>query len=462
MSAPDADTVLRDPAVADRPPTAAPLPETPARPGVVEVSEPVKRLARKRFSFLVATHTMIDVYPIFFVSLIVLLTNRLNLTDWQVATVFALTPVFSGSLQPFFAWFTDKFDTRICAPLGMLLGATCITSIGFAESFWQLIALQIVGVIGTGMWHPVSAALAGQIGGRAFPAGRGIGLAIFFAAGMLGQAIGSRAAPKISTSFGMEHLVWLMIPGVLAAVGLFFVLRRVPHRHDNHRDLHSSFSKQESRERWRAVLTICVANCLLYTVNIGVFAMLGVWAQSKIADVDGAANLHGTLVSFATLGMGIAGLFASRIVPVGREKWFVIAICLAGAACVGLFGVIGDFGARLAGDSFWRFWPAYAWAVLTAVGYFATMPVSMSLGQRLLPGCTGLVSSLLMGVGWAFSSTAPFLAPVFLGGVSLKAAHTLPGWRIDLGFAGFSLLALAAAALYATVDKRVIERAGRD
>jgi FSR family fosmidomycin resistance protein-like MFS transporter len=431
---------------------------TPIVGGIVVTPE-VKSLARKRFGFLISTHAMIDLYPIFFVSLIVLLTDRLKLTDWQVATVFALTPIFSGSLQPFFAWFTDRFDTRICAPLGMFLGATCITSIGFAQNFWQLVALQIVGVIGTGMWHPVSAALAGQIGGRAFPRGRGVGLAFFFAAGMLGQAIGSRAAPNISTAFGMQHLAWLMIPGVIAAVALWIVLNRVPHRHDNHAHMHASLSREESRERWRAVITICVANCLLYTVNIGVFAMLSVWAKSKIDSVNEATRLHGALLSFATIGMGLAGLFATRIVPVGREKWPVVGFCIAGAICVGLFGVVGDWGLRMGGDSFLRFWPAYLWAILTAVGYFATMPVSMSLGQRLLPGRTGLVSSLLMGVGWAFSASAPFIAPLFLGGVSLKAAHTLPAWRIDLGFAGFSLLALLAGLLYSTIDKRVIARA---
>ena len=453
-------------AALDAPPVHQPIPPSPEPDhpvvGGIVVTPRVKALARKRFVFLNATHTMIDVYPIFFVSLIVLLTDRLDLTDWQVAAVFSITPIFSGSLQPFFAWFTDRFDTRVCAPLGMFLAATCITSIGFAQNFWQLIALQIVGVIGSGMWHPVCAALAGQIGGRAFPAGRGIGLAIFFAAGMIGQAAGSRLAPNISSTFGMERLAWLMIPGVAAAIALQFVLKHVPHRHDNHAHLHASISREESRARWRAVITICVANCLLYTVNIGVFAMLSVWAKSKIGEVNAAANLHGTLVAFATIGMGLAGIFATRIVRVGREKWPIVGFCVAGAICVGLFGVVGDFGLRLGGDSFWRFWPAYAWAVLTAVGYFATMPVSMSLGQRLLPGRTGFVSSLLMGVGWAFSSIAPFLAPIFLGGESLKEAHKLVAWRIDLGFAGFSILALLAGLLYSTIDARVVHRAARE
>ena len=90
------------------------------------------------------------------------------------------------------------------------------------------------------------------------------------------------------------------------------------------------------------------------------------------------------------------------------------------------------------------------------------MPVSIALGQRLLPGRTGLVSSLLMGVGWAFSASAPFIAPLFLGGVSLRDAHTLDRWRIDMGFVGFAALALLAAALYLTIDRKVVERAANE
>ena len=35
-------------------------------------------------------------------------------------------------------------------------------SIGFAQSFGQLLALQIVGVIGVGMYHPAAASVAGE------------------------------------------------------------------------------------------------------------------------------------------------------------------------------------------------------------------------------------------------------------------------------------------------------------
>ncbi len=48
--------------------------------------------------------------------------------------------------------------------MGLAIGALCIGSIGLAQNFWQLIALQIVGVIGAGMYHPISTALAGREG----------------------------------------------------------------------------------------------------------------------------------------------------------------------------------------------------------------------------------------------------------------------------------------------------------
>ncbi|MBX3351797.1 MAG: MFS transporter [Phycisphaeraceae bacterium] len=433
-------------------------------PSVAERANPeVRAVARKRYWLLNASHTLVDVYPIFFVSLIVLLTNRLDLAAWQVATVFALTPIFSGALQPFFAILTDRRDTRICGPLGMFLGAVCISSIGFAQNFWQLIALQIVGVIGTGMYHPIAAALAGQVGTRAIARGRGWALAIFFTFGMLGQAMGAQMAPTIATRYGLESLALLAIPGVIAAVGLHVLLRHVPHRHENHRDLHASIGDAESRKRWRAVLTICAANCLLYTVNIGVFAMLSVWAKSQHpTSTDAATKLHGTLVAFATVGMGLAGLFASRVIRPGKEKWPIVALCVVGALLASSFGFVGDFGVRVGAGTFWAFWPAYAWAAITAVGFFATMPVSIALGQRLLPGRTGLVSSLLMGVGWAFSASAPFIAPLFLGGVSLRDAYMLPKWRIDMGFVGFAALAILAAALYLTIDRKVVERAATE
>ncbi len=426
--------------------------ESPASVAAMAVSEPQWRgQARRRFWYLNASHAVIDIFPIFTTTLMLVLEDRLRLTAGQISAVYMLTPIFSGSLQPFFAWLTDRFDTRICAPLGLLLGASCLSAMGLAQNFWQLCALIIVGVIGTGMYHPIGAALAGQIGGRAH-LGRAWALALFFAAGMVGQALGPIISSRINAAFGLTHLLWLVPPSAAVAVGLFFLLRRVPHRHDNHREVTAALPREERSARWTAVWLLGLQNCLRFIVNIGALVMFNVWAASKIpASPALAAKLSGNLAAAMTVGMGVFGLLVGRYVKPGREKVCLVGVSLAGALSMGTLSMVGNWGVG-AGLGYW---PAYGMAVLCAIGFGATIPLSISMAQRLLPGNTGLASSLMMGAGWAVSALAPVIAPVFLG-ASIKAAPSLPAGRIDAAFMWFASLLLGSALLSAMMSGKTL------
>lgn len=421
----------------------------PASVAAIAATETLwRKPALRRFWALNASHVVIDVFPIFVTSLMLVLEDRLALTAAQIGVLYMLTPIFSGALQPFFAWFTDKYDTRICAPLGLILGATCLSAIGLAQNFWQVVVLITLGVIGTGMYHPIGAALAGQLGGRALRRGRAWAMALFFAAGMLGQSVGPILCTRINAAFGLEHLLWLAPPSIGVGVWLFFMVRRAPHRHDNHREMHAALPKDEARARWRAVILLTLQNCLRFIVNIAMLVMFNVWAASVILDnPNRAASLSGNLAAAMTVGMGVTGLFVGRMVRPGREKGPLVWLSVWGALFVALTSVVGYAGVRLAGGAWWGYWPVYVVTALTALGYGATIPMSISLAQRLIPGRTGMVSSLMMGLGWSVSALAPLLATVFLGGVALKQAPTLPEWRIGVAFGCFAALLLAAGAL---------------
>lgn len=416
------------------------------------VSEPQWRgQARQRFWYLNASHAVIDIFPIFTTTMMLVLEDRLHLSAKQIGALYMLTPIFSGSLQPLFAWLTDRFDTRICAPLGLLLGASCLSAMGLAQNFWQLCALIIVGVIGTGMYHPIGAALAGQIGGRAH-LGRAWALALFFASGMLGQALGPIISSRINAAFGLEHLLWLVPPSAAVAVGLFFLLRRVPHRHDNHREMTGAIPREERNARRVAVVLLGFQNCLRFIVNIGALVMFNVWSASKIpASPAMAAKLSGNLAASMTVGMGVFGLLVGRYIKPGREKACLVSVSLAGALVMATLSMVGDWGVA----SGWGYWPAYVMAGLCAIGFGATIPLSISMAQRLLPGHTGVASSLMMGAGWAVSALAPVIAPLFLG-ASIKEAPSLPAERIDIAFACFGSLLLGAAVLSAMMSGKTL------
>ncbi len=119
----------------------------------------IVRQARFDFWVITSSHALVDVFPMFITSLMIVLQARLALTGWQETVVWVATPVFSGLFQPLFAWLGDRYDTRLAGPAGLAVAAVCIGSIGFAQNFWQLLALQIVGVIGVGMYHPAAAAV---------------------------------------------------------------------------------------------------------------------------------------------------------------------------------------------------------------------------------------------------------------------------------------------------------------
>lgn len=435
-----------------------------------------------RYGLLLSSHVVIDIFPILLSVLIFPLKQRLDLNAWQVGFVVMATPIFSGLLQPVFARLTDKHDTRLCGPLGLAIGAVCIGSIGLAQTFWQLALLQVVGVIATGMYHPVSAALAGQSGTRLLRNGRAQALGLFTGAGMVGHAIGAKLGPWINSlndGQGMPYLVWLIPPSLLLAVLLHVALRRMPHRHDDHHATQAAFAPGESARRWRAIAVLTAQNALRFTVNVGLLAvMANVWAKSRVLAGEAAATgasaasladdlaidtraaeQSGSLGAALTIGMGVAVVISGRISKRGRERAPLLWLSVLGAAFTVVLGPLGDACHNAFGFGFLGMLPVYICWGLTSLGFFATFPIAAGLAQRLQPGHTGLVTSLMMGVGWGFSALSYPFAYALFGLVSLDDAALLEPWRINVAFAGFAALLLIAGAMTALIPRDLVAKA---
>lgn len=457
--------------------SAAPVVVAEVRPSAAPVDGRAGRAAR--FGTLLTSHTVIDVFPILFSSLLWPLQSRLDLTSSQVTAVIMATPIFSGLLQPLAAWLTDKHDTRLFGPLGLAVGAVCIGSIGLAQSFWQLIMLQLVGVIATGMYHPIATALAGQSGSRLLKNGRAQAIGLFICAGMLGHAIGAELGPVLNARFGMEALLWLVPPALVVAVVMHVLLRNTRHRHDNHREMHAELAPGEAARRWRTVGILAGQNALRFTVNVGLLAvMLNVWAKSKVVGaasaaegvsassllkeraVSEAASLQvGHLSVAMTAGMGLGVILTGRYVKRGRERAPLVYLSLVGAVFTAILGHVGDgvFAAQ-GGFSGAGMALVYLCVALTATGFFATFPIATSLAQRLIPGQTSLVTSLMMGMGWAIAAVCVPLSYLFFGMVPVDEAPALEAWRVNMGFYGFAALLLVAGVSTLAIPRDLVER----
>ena len=470
-------TTADAPAIAEPAPESAVLGPEVAPDPVEESAPPTPTRARARFATLSASHAVIDIFPILFSTLLWPLRERLALSDAQVTWIIIATPIFSGLLQPFFAWLSDKHDTRLCGPLGLAIGATCIGSIGLAQTFWQLVALQIVGVIATGFYHPIATAQAGQSGSRLFANGRAQAIGLFIGAGMVGHAIGAWLGPLINQRFGMEHLLWLVPPSLVLAAVLHGVTRRMAHRRHDHAEVHAALSRAESARRWRAVAVLGAQNALRFIVQVGLLVvMFNVWAKSKLVQdvAAGALALNekelaaasavesGKLATALAIGMAAGVLALGRLVRRGSERGPLLWYSFVGAAAVGCFGLAGDALHDAGGFSIVAMLPLYALSAVATLGCFSTFPVATSLAQRLQPGHASLVTSIMMGLGWGLSALSAPLAVAFFGGVSIAEAPELEPWRINVAFFGFASLLVVAGLLTLLIPKDLVARAAED
>jgi len=211
----------------------------------------------------------------------------------------------------------------------------------------------------------------------------------------------------------------------------------VSHRPEDHHDHHRAFEAHELRERWWTVLLLCGQNSIRFAVNTAIYIVFNYWAASRIADSNEAALLTGRLLAATTIGMGVGALGAGWIIRPGREKAPFVLTAFGSAACVAAMCAASRLGV----------WPMYAAAFLAAVGFFATVPPSVGLGQRLLPGHASLVSSLLLGVGWLLGALARPVTARLLGVNELADASTIPTRAFDTAFIGLAVLLVFAGIL---------------
>ncbi|MGY1837601.1 MFS transporter [Blastococcus sp. SYSU DS0510] len=96
------------------------------------------------------------------------------------------------------------------------MGAVSLSLVGVVDSVPLLLVLLVLGGLGSAALHPVSTSIVGG------PSAKNPGLAVglFTAGGMVGFAAGPILILYIISRYGSEATPWLMLPGLLLAVGV--------------------------------------------------------------------------------------------------------------------------------------------------------------------------------------------------------------------------------------------------
>ncbi len=433
---------------------------TPAAIPTIPLTKPATRLWTP-----IAAHAVTDFLSFVTVALMPLLAVRLGMTIEQKALLLGLGAAASGAIQPVVAWIGDRFDSRAAGTVGLGVAAVCVGLLGYARSFEQLLGLYFVAVLGVGAFHPASAAAVGQLAGRR----RSAMLSVFFLFGMIGGISGNVLSPHYvlaagalsgatgeqATDAGMRALVWLALPGLAAAAALAWAIHAIPHRHVDAHSVHAGLSQSDRRRRWAAFWLLYLCNVIRFTVNQMLVYLVIEWVErmtrvnAGVAALDvelgqRASESNGPLQAAMQVGMGFGGLALGFLLPARIEKAAFIVIPIIGAAAIAAFphadGLL-DHG---------------RWAVLAVAGVFAVVagfgfgslvPVSMSLGQRLLPHRTSLASGMMLGGAWSIAFVGPQVA---------RAIHAGVDGNLERGFLVAGAVLSLAGALAVAIPGRLL------
>lgn len=376
----------------------------------------------------ILTHSVTDFLSFVTIALMPLLAVRLGMSSDQKAMLLGIGTAASGGVQPIVAWINDRFDSRLTGILGLALAGVCIGSIGYAQTYPTLLVLFFFGIVGVGAFHPAAAAVVGQLAGKR----RSAMLSVFFLFGMIGGIAGNVLSPQFvnavaarsglegdaAVEVGLKALVWFIPLAIVSAVFLGWAVGRVPHRHNTAHDHHASLSGVDRKRRWAAFWLLYAANCIRFTVNLMLVYLIIEWIervvaqQASVESIDialgqRASALNGPLQGTLQVGMGAGAIAIGFLLPARHEKKAFVIIPLIGAAAIALIPFTDAFLPRGMGTVAIA---AGLLATCAGFGFGSLVPVSLSLGQRLLPHRTSFASGVMLGGAWCVAFVGPQIA----------------------------------------------------
>lgn len=366
-----------------------------------------------RTGLLFVGHAVNDGFGGFLAPLLPLLISRLDLSLALAGLLSTIRIVTNSVLQPSLGHLIDRKQLSSLVVIGPLLTVAAMCFVGRAGSFGSLVVLLLVAGIGTSLFHPAATSLvtAGK------PARAGFMMAFFSSGGSVGAALAPIVIVGFAAAFSLERTPWLMLPGFALIAAFAIPLRRYI----------TPRSERTPSEGSRAALP----RRLFVLWGVIVLASMGAIAFSSflavlVAERGGSAWLGGAAISAYLIAGAATEFLAGNLSDrYGRKVVMLGSLALATPFLL----------AFLRGPSTLLL----PFAALAGAFSLASSPVGIVAAHECVPGRTGLVSGLVMGLAWG------------VGGVAL----TPIGWLADryglvavMGFVAFLPLAAAILLLF--------------
>ena len=284
---------------------------------------------RNRLYLLTFAHAVVDAYSTTLPHLLPLLFRKLvsQTTSWSslAGLIIAVSGVFNSFSQILFGQLADRGRAAHFLILGVAIPSVCTSLMGIVPSLLTLMLLLIIGGMGVAAFHPPAAVQAAALAQR----GRGFGVSLFITGGNVGQAIGPFCIMLLLNRYGLEQLVWCMIPGLLVALLVAKANSPQPTKEGSVTTTAFSHTESKKTELWsalrpelRPLIVLYLITTLRTVTTVGVLNFLSLHLdQQDFSNIERSAVLS-LFVLAGSIGIITGGSLSDRIgVTQLKCKW---------------------------------------------------------------------------------------------------------------------------------------------
>ncbi len=347
---------------------------------------------RNQFFFLTYCHAVLDSYANLFPHLQPLLLDKFAAVGARnsfAGVLISLYSIFSSLGQVFFGWLSDKVQSVHYITFGVAYTVFGLSLVGVVPSKYMVFLLLAIGGTGVAAFHPQATTYAGALAAET----RGMGISIFLTGGNIGRALGPLVLLFIPYRYNsdLRHLVWEMIPGLIVALLIPFVLK---FKHELNLTASARVLSQKSNTQkdafWQvahphliSLLALFVITCLRTVTGLGLESFLSIYLDDQHYS-DQMRSLVVALYIFAgSMGIMLSGWVLSRV-----NTLILLLFSLVVAPPL-LYASLHTSGVTFLVLLF-----------LGNVVLSSSITLSIILAQIMLRGYENIASSLMMGASW--------------------------------------------------------------
>ena len=342
------------------------------------ISRPGRLYGASLAVLLAVAHGVNDALTAILGALLPTLQVRLDVGPATLAVLVAVFAISASASQPTLGALADRFGLRRFAAVGVGLAAVSLSLVGVAGSPALLALVLILGGLGSAALHPAAASIVG--GPHVAKPGLAVGL--FTAGGMAGFAAGPIVVLMLVANRGLEATVWLMIPGVLLA-GLLIWLLPDYEPHSIRGTRVSVFDRSSVNRRTLALTGVMALTGLVFLTFTSAVPL---WLVGERHLATNAPMLGWVLAAFslaAGLGAVVGGVAGPRF---GYST--TASVSLLGAGAMFIIMLTLPVG-----------WPFLVAAALTGLLLYMSQPLLIIAAQEASPAAPTAAAGLVFGGG---------------------------------------------------------------